>query len=51
MSHPMRWVLFVSTKHNPRVKTSKLQGSISNSTIEDDLEGRKMMLKKVQEFQ
>jgi len=43
----MCWVLFVAIKHNPHVQTRKLQRSISNSTIEGDLEGRKMMFKKV----
>lgn len=43
----MHWVLFIATKHNPHVQTRKLQGSISNSTIQGDLEGRKMMFTKV----
>lgn len=47
MSHLMRWVFFVTIKHNPHVQTRKLQGSISNFTIQGDLEGRKMMFTKV----
>jgi hypothetical protein len=42
----MRWVFFVAIKHNPHVQIRKLQGSISNSTIEGDLEGKKMMFTK-----
>ncbi len=45
MSYLMCWVLFVATKHKPHVQTRKLQGSISNSTIEGELEGRKMIKK------
>jgi hypothetical protein len=38
-------VLFVATKQKPHVQTRKLQGLISNSTIEGELEGRKMIKK------